>query len=110
MARDRTASALAWKVNQDLPVGKGTTIEEFVALAGKRKYVIDVAPWGEGRITIDGREIARLADAKDRQQAFRSLSVIAEQHLKGEPIKVSIPNRTPLFLLPKPSFSKTREV
>ena len=97
MARDRTASALAWKVNQDLPVGKGTTIEEFVALAGKRKYVIDVAPWGEGRITVDGREIARLADAKDRQQAFRSLSVIAEQHLRGEPIKVSIPNRTPLI-------------
>jgi enoyl-[acyl-carrier protein] reductase I len=97
MARDRTASALAWKVNQDLPVGKGTTIEEFVALAGKRKYVIDVAPWGEGRITVDGREIARLADAKDRQQAFRSLSVIAKQHLRGEPIKVSIPNRTPLI-------------
>ena len=97
MARDRTASALAWKVNQDLPVGKGTTIEEFVALAGKHKYVIDVAPWGEGRITVDGREIARLADAKDRQQAFRSLSVIAEQHLRGEPIKVSIPNRTPLI-------------
>src|SRR6186997_1631018 len=31
------------------------------------------------------------------QKIVNNLSVIAEQHLRGEPIKVSIPNRTPLI-------------
>jgi hypothetical protein len=67
--KNRAASALSWTANQDISVGKGATIEEFVAIAGKRQYIIDVAPWGEGRITVDGREIARIADAKDPRQA-----------------------------------------
>jgi hypothetical protein len=35
MVRGRTAaSALSWTVNQDISVGKGATIEEFVAITG----------------------------------------------------------------------------
>ncbi len=43
------------------------------------------------------REIARIDDAKDRRQAFRTLSVIAERYVKGEKIKVAAPRRSPLI-------------
>ncbi len=97
MQADGKAANLNWTINQDFPVGKGTTIEEFVATVGTSKYTMDVAPWGEGRILVDGREIARIVDAKDREQAFRSLSAIAEQYLRGEPIELPVPQRAPLI-------------
>ena len=37
---------LAWTTNQDFPVGKGATVQEFVAVVGDSRYIIDVAPWG----------------------------------------------------------------
>jgi enoyl-[acyl-carrier protein] reductase I len=88
---------LVWTANQDFPAGKGATVQEFVAVVGDSRYIIDVAPWGEGRFMVDGREIARVDDAKDTRQAFRDLSILAEQYLKGEPIKVDIPRRSPLI-------------
>jgi enoyl-[acyl-carrier protein] reductase I len=69
-----------WKTNEGLAAGKGATVQEFfaTATAGDDKLVIDVAPWGEGHLRINGREIAHISDAKDRRQAFRSLKKIAE--------------------------------
>jgi hypothetical protein len=54
---------LVWTANEDLPAGKGATVQEFVAVVGDSRYVIDVAPWGEGRFTVDSREIARVDTA-----------------------------------------------
>ena len=97
MEQDLSTSTLIWKANQNFPVGKGATVQEFVAAAGEHQYTIDVAPWGEGRMMLDGREIARIDDAKGHQEAFRSLTLLAERHLKGEPIKLSAPTRAPLI-------------
>jgi enoyl-[acyl-carrier protein] reductase I len=88
---------LAWAPNKNFPVGKGATIQEFTAAVGESQYIIDVAPWGEGRFTVDGREIARVDSLEDSRQAFTKLSLLAEQYLKGEPIKVDPPKRSPLI-------------
>ncbi|MBX9841441.1 MAG: enoyl-ACP reductase FabI [Xanthobacteraceae bacterium] len=45
------------------------------------KLEIEVAPWGEGHLKINGLEVARVTDAKDRRDAFSQLEKAAEQHL-----------------------------
>ena len=87
---------VVWSVNEEYPVGKGATVQEFVAVVGDSRYVIDVAPWGEGRLTVDSREIARVEGTKDAQQAFDNLCVLTERHLQGEPVQVDTPKRSPL--------------
>ena len=71
-----------WKANEGLPVGKGATFQQWVAAVGKLKLEMDVAPWGEGHLKVNGREIAHVKDAKDRRQAFRNLNSIAERYLQ----------------------------
>ena len=68
-----TLSKVDWKTNEKLAVGKGATVQEFFATVGNDKLQIDVAPWGEGHLKVNGREIASIEDAKDRRQAFREL-------------------------------------
>ena len=70
---------LSWKSKDGLAVGKGATIQEFIATAGDRCFEIDVSPWGEGRLKVNGSEIVRINDAKDRRQAFRNLAERAER-------------------------------
>jgi len=67
-----------WKANEGLPVGKGATFQQWVAAVGKLKLEMDVAPWGEGHLKVNGREIAHVKDAKDRRQAF------AERYLQEQ--------------------------
>jgi enoyl-[acyl-carrier protein] reductase I len=81
------AIRLDWKINESLAVGKGATVQEFFAAAGNDKLEIDVAPWGEGHLRVNGREIAHVNDAKDRRQAFRELKKIADRYLDGQLIK-----------------------
>ena len=64
------ASKPDWKTNENIAAGKGATVQEFLATVGDDKLEIDVAPWGEGHLRINGREIARIKDEKDRRQAF----------------------------------------
>ena len=80
------ASKPEWKTNPKLAAGKGSTVQEFTASAGSDKFEIDVAPWGEGHLRVNGREIAHIKDAKDRIQAFQELRDIADRYLSGEPI------------------------
>ena len=82
-----------WKANQQLAVGKGATVQEFHAMVGKTKLEIDVAPWGEGHLKVNGREVARIDDAKDRRQAFRELDKMAKRHLAGQPLKLASKGR-----------------
>jgi enoyl-[acyl-carrier protein] reductase I len=70
-----------WKTNETLAVGKGATVQEFVATVGADKLEIDVAPWGEGHLKVNGREIAHINDAKNRRDAFHRLKKIAEEYL-----------------------------
>ena len=82
-AGEGTSQKLDWKANEALPVGKGATFQQWVANVGPDRLQMDVAPWGEGHLQLNGREIARIDDAKDRRQAFRNLNKIAEQYLQG---------------------------
>jgi len=81
------STTLNWKVKEGLAVGKGATVQGFVAIVGNKKLEIDVAPWGDGHLKANGREIAHVNDAKDRRQAFRKLAKIAEDYLQGNVIK-----------------------
>ena len=74
-----------WKTNEDIAAGKGATVQEFLATVGDDKLEIDVAPWGEGHLRINGREIAHIKDEKDRRQAFRKLKTIADRYLEEHP-------------------------
>ena len=70
-----------WKSNDKAAAGRGATAQQFFATVGGDKLEIEVAPWGEGTLKINGKEVARVTDAKNRQQAFRELEKAAEQHL-----------------------------
>jgi enoyl-[acyl-carrier protein] reductase I len=70
-----------WKMKEGLAVGKGATVQEFFASIGGDKFEIDVAPWGEGNLRVNGRKVAHINDAKDRRGAFRELKKIADRFL-----------------------------
>jgi enoyl-[acyl-carrier protein] reductase I len=72
-----------WKTNPDLPVGKGATFQRWIATIGENKLEMDVAPWGEGFLRVNGREIGRIKDGKDRRHTFRELNKIAEVYIEG---------------------------
>jgi len=73
---------LEWKTNDALAVGKGATLQQFVATVGKDRLEAEISPWGEGQLKINGREIAHINDAKDRRQAFRAIKLIAERYVE----------------------------
>jgi len=73
-----------WKGNQKLPTGKGATLQECVATVGAKTLAIDVAPWGEGHLKVNGRKIAHVNDAKDGRQAFRELKIMANRYMEGQ--------------------------
>ena len=65
-----TSRLLEWKIDQTLAVGKGATVQQFVATLGEDQLEIDVAPWGEGHLKVNGREIASVNDAKIAARHF----------------------------------------
>jgi hypothetical protein len=86
-----------WKANEALAAGKGATVQEFVATVGNDKLEIDVAPWGEGHLKVNGRELAHINDAKDRRQAFRELKMIAERYLEAQVSKPLNKRNSPMI-------------
>jgi enoyl-[acyl-carrier protein] reductase I len=78
-----------WVPNDEFAVGKGATIQQFSAAVGGDRFEINVAPWGEGQLAVNGREIARTAEAKDRRQAFSTLKQAAERYVRGDPVELT---------------------
>ena len=76
-----------WEPNKNIRMGKGATFQQFVATVGVDKLEIDVAPWGEGHLRVNGREIAQVKDRKDRREAFRDLKQVAERYLQGQALE-----------------------
>jgi enoyl-[acyl-carrier protein] reductase I len=74
-----------WQTNPDLPVGKGATLQQWIATVGESKFEMDVAPWGEGHLKVNGRQIGEIKDAKDRRQVFRELNRMAELYMQSQP-------------------------
>jgi enoyl-[acyl-carrier protein] reductase I len=85
------AANVDWKTNEKLAMGKGATVQEFTASAGGARLEIDVAPWGEGHLKINGRQVAHVNDAKDRRQAFQELKKIADRYMQGQPVEPVLP-------------------
>jgi enoyl-[acyl-carrier protein] reductase I len=75
---------VSWKPNPALAVGKGATIQQFVASLGDDKLEIDVAPWGEGHLRVNGLEFAHIENRKSRHQAFLDLKKLAELHFNSK--------------------------
>ena len=96
-----TSTTPDWKTKEGLAVGKGATLQKFVAIVGNKKLGIDVAPWGEGHLNVNGREIAHVDDAKDKTPSlshFHKLAKAAEHYLHGDG-KVPT-NKRPLTMIP----------
>jgi enoyl-[acyl-carrier protein] reductase I len=90
-----TFAKLEWKTNENLPAGKGATAQEFFATVGDLELEIKVAPWGEGHLKVNGAEILRIDNAKDRRQAFRQLAETADKYLKEQAVKSGSSIRIP---------------
>lgn len=73
-----------WKPAAGFAAGKGATVQQFVATFGNDSFQIEVAPWGEGRLRVNGLEIAHVSDRKDRREAFRYLKKAAENYLGAQ--------------------------
>ena len=84
-AKKMTSRKPEWKANANLPAGKGATFQQWLATVGENKFEMDVAPWGEGNLKVNGRQIGHIKDAKDRRDAFRSLNKMAELYIEGQP-------------------------
>src|SRR5262245_55714711 len=82
---------LEWKTNEALPVGRGGTRQPYVASVGHHQLEMVIAPWGEGQLKLNGREIAHINDAKDRRQAFRAIKQIAERYVETHMNKTAAP-------------------
>lgn len=87
----------SWEPNKELPVGKGSTLQQFFTVLGKDRFEINVAPWGEGQLKVNGQEIARTADGKDRRQAFAILKRAAERYARGEPLELTAERKARLI-------------
>jgi hypothetical protein len=70
---------LDWKVDTNLPAGKGATVQRFTASDRAHSLEIDTRPWGEGDLIIDGIKRAHVQNEKNEQDAFKDLEAIAEQ-------------------------------
>jgi enoyl-[acyl-carrier protein] reductase I len=88
---------LDWKSKEGLAVGKGATVQEYVATLGKDTFEIDVAPWGEGHFKVNGKQVAHINDAKDRRQVFGELKTMAERYLDGGPLGLETIRKTPMI-------------
>jgi enoyl-[acyl-carrier protein] reductase I len=86
-----------WNVKDGLAAGRGATLQEFVATVGDKKLEIDITPWGQGHLKVNGRQIAHIDDAKDRRQAFRVLAKAAERHLQGLPFESESKRKTSMI-------------
>jgi enoyl-[acyl-carrier protein] reductase I len=84
-----------WTTDATLSSGKGATFQVFTASVGAHRLEIDVAPWGEGHLRIDGTEIAHITDANSRYQAFTRLKQIANSHLRERGIDLPPPGDAP---------------
>jgi enoyl-[acyl-carrier protein] reductase I len=85
---------LDWKADETLAVGRGATVQEFIAKLGADLLAIDVAPWGEARLKVNGRQIAHIDYPKDRRQAFREIKKIADRYVETHMITAESTKKT----------------
>jgi enoyl-[acyl-carrier protein] reductase I len=89
------SARLDWKSNDALSAGKGATVQEFSAIVGSDRLEIDVSPWGEGRLRVNGRVVAHVTDGKSRREAFHKLNSIADQLLEERKLNGNSASKIP---------------
>src|SRR5262252_2902427 len=93
--REPAMARAEWKVDESLAAGKGATMQVFVATVGTDKLEMNVAPWGEGYLKLNGREVAHIDHAVDRRHAFNELNRIASHLLGGQMLESAEVKRGP---------------
>jgi hypothetical protein len=63
---------LVWSANENFPAGKGATVQEFVAVVGGSRYMIDVAPRGRDASPLTGRMSHMSTGARTRRSSSTS--------------------------------------
>lgn len=73
-----------WRADESVALGRGATLQVFLATVGKDELEMGVMPWGEGHLKLNGREVAHIDHAVDRRHAFRELNRIASHLFEGQ--------------------------
>ena len=92
-AADMVAASPDWRPNQAFAAGRGATVQRFVAIVGSDKLEIDVTPWGDGSLRVNGYPAAHVNDAADGGQAFRKLIKSRAVSWRDSPCSISKPSR-----------------
>src|SRR5581483_10994461 len=66
-----TSAAAEWRADERVALGRGATLQVFLATVGKDELEMGVMPWGEGHLKLNGREVAHIDHAVDRRHVFR---------------------------------------
>jgi hypothetical protein len=73
-----------WQPNKEMPVGKRATVQQFFTTVGKSRFEINVAPWGEGQLKVNGQEIARsIWLTRHESSASFDLLIVESQSVRG---------------------------
>lgn len=70
---NKAQAALDSHAPEHLAVGEGAAVQAFVTMLGSDRLETEVAPWGEGHLRLNGRQIGHVSNGKDRRQTFRNL-------------------------------------
>jgi enoyl-[acyl-carrier protein] reductase I len=71
-----------WKAHAGMPVGQSAAVQQFVATVGSVRFEIEVAPWGDGTLKVNGVQIAQVQAARSSRDALRDLKKIAARHMR----------------------------
>ncbi len=71
-----------WKAHQVPHADAGAAVQQFVATVGGARLEIEVAPWGDGTLKVNGIKIAQVHAARSSREALRDLKTIAARHLR----------------------------
>jgi len=71
-----------WKAHAIPPAGHGAAVRQFVATVGSARFEIELAPWGDGTLKVNGVQIAQVRAARSHREALRDLKKIAARHLR----------------------------
>jgi hypothetical protein len=71
-----------WKAHAVPPAGHGAPIQQFVATVGSARFEIELAPWGDATLKVNGVQIAQVRAARSRREALRDLKKVAARHIR----------------------------
>ena len=74
-----------WKAHQGSAAGHGAAVQQFVATVGNARLEIEVAPWGDGTLKVNGVQIAQINAARSSREVLRDIKTIAARHLRKRP-------------------------